>query len=173
VSLLYEIGGCSLNYIKITPIDVANGVGCRVVLWTAGCEHHCKECHNPNTWNPNAGMLFDRNAEDKLFEVLSKPFISGLTLSGGDPLHPNNIDEITSLCKKIKEKLPQKTIWCYTGSVYEDIKDIELMKYLDVLVDGEFQIDNKDITLLFRGSSNQRLIDVPKTIKCNSVVLYN
>ena len=161
-----------MNYIKITPIDVANGIGCRVVLWTAGCEHHCKDCHNPDTWNQNAGILFDDNAEKELFTALSKPFIHGLTLSGGDPLHPNNIDTITRLCKKIKEQMPEKTIWCYTGSVYEEIKNIELLNYIDVLVDGEFQVDKKDITLLFRGSSNQRLIDIPNTIKTNSVVLY-
>ena len=153
-----------MNYIKITPIDIANGPGCRTVLWTAGCSHHCKECHNPDTWNPNAGQLFDENAKKELFDVLGKHFIRGITLSGGDPLYKGNVDEITELCKEI---------WCYTGYVYEEIKDLELMKYIDVLVDGEFQIDKKDITLLFRGSSNQRLIDIPKTREKNEIVLYN
>ena len=162
-----------LNYIKITPIDVANGPGCRVVLWTSGCEHHCKECHNPETWNHNAGITFDDKAEKELFNALSKPFIHGITLSGGDPLHPNNIEAITKLCKKIKKEMPNKTIWCYTGYTYENIKNLELINYLDVLVDGKFEIDKKDITLLFRGSSNQRLIDIPNTIKNEQIMLFN
>lgn len=161
-----------MNYIKITPIDIANGPGCRTVLWTAGCSHHCKECHNPDTWNPNAGQLFDENAKKELFDVLGKHFIRGITLSGGDPLYKGNVDEITELCKEIKEKMPEKDIWCYTGYVYEEIKGLELMKYIDVLVDGEFQIDKKDITLLFRGSSNQRLINIPKTRETNEIVFY-
>ena len=161
-----------MNYIKITPVDVANGPGCRVVFWTAGCSHHCKECHNPHTWNPNAGQLFDENAKKELFDALNKPFIQGITLSGGDPLYKDNREEITKLCKEIKEKMPNKDIWCYSGYVYEEIKDLELMEYIDVLVDGEFEIDKKDITLLFRGSSNQRLIDIPETRKNNNIVLY-
>lgn len=161
-----------MNYIKITPIDVANGPGCRVILWTAGCSHHCKECHNPDTWNPNAGQLFNENAKQELFNALNKPFIQGVTLSGGDPLYKDNIEEITSLCKEIKKEFPNKDIWCYSGYVYEEIKNLELMKYLDVLVDGKFEIDKKDITLLFRGSSNQRLINVPETIKQNQIILY-
>ena len=107
-----------------------------------------------------------------MFNALNKPFIQGVTLSGGDPLYRDNIEEITSLCKEIKKEFPNKDIWCYSGYVYEEIKNLELMKYLDVLVDGKFEIDKKDITLLFRGSSNQRLINVPETIKQNQIILY-
>ena len=161
-----------MNYIKITPIDVANGPGCRVVLWTAGCNHHCQDCHNPNTWNPNSGQLFDENAKQQVFDYVAKPFVRGITLSGGDPIHPNNINEITKLCKELKEKMPEKDIWCYTGSVYEDICDLELMNYIDVLVDGEFVIAKKNLMLLFRGSENQRLIDVKKTMSSGQIVEY-
>ena len=161
-----------MNYIKITPVDVANGPGCRVILWTAGCSHHCKECHNPDTWNPKAGQLFDENAKEELFNALKKSFIQGITLSGGDPLYKDNVEEITKLCKEIKEKIPDKDIWCYSGYTYEEIQDLELMDYLDVLVDGRFQIENKDITLLFRGSSNQRLINIPETKKQGQIILY-
>lgn len=161
-----------MNYIKITPIDIANGPGCRTVLWVAGCSHHCKECHNPDTWDPKTGQLFNEDAKQELFNKLSKPYIRGITLSGGDPLYKDNIEEITKLCAEIKEKFPNKDIWCYTGYIYEEIKGLELMKYIDVLVDGEFQIDKKDITLLFRGSSNQRLINIPKTRETNEIVFY-
>ena len=161
-----------MNYIKITPVDIANGPGCRVILWTAGCSHHCKECHNPETWNANAGQLFDEKAKQELFDALSKSYIQGITLSGGDPLYKNNVEEITKLCKEIKEKMPNKDICCYSGFLYEDIKNLEIINYIDVLVDGKFEIEKKDITLLFRGSSNQRLIDVKETLKNNKIVLY-
>ena len=161
-----------MNYIKITPIDIANGTGCRVVLWTAGCSHHCKECHNPETWNENAGQPFDDNAMKELMSALDKKYIQGITFSGGDPLYKNNIQTVTEIAKEIKKRFPQKDIWLYTGYLYEDIKDYDIMKYLDILVDGEFEIDKKDITLLFRGSSNQRLIDVQKTRKTGEIILY-
>ena len=161
-----------MNYIKITPVDIANGPGCRVILWTAGCSHHCKECHNPETWNPNAGRPFDEIAKQELFEALSKPYIRGITLTGGDPLHENNIQEITQLCREIKEKMPQKDIWCYSGYTFEEIKDWEIIDYIDVLVDGKFEIDKKDITLLFRGSKNQRLILVEPSKRLDTIILY-
>lgn len=161
-----------MNYIKISPVDVANGPGCRTILWTAGCAHHCKECHNPETWNPSAGIEFNEKAKEELFECLSKPYIQGITLSGGDPLYVNNRDTITKLCKEIKEKYPTKDIWCYSGYTYEEIKDLPILEYIDVLVDGEFILEQKDITLLFRGSKNQRLIDMDKTRKEGRVVLY-
>lgn len=161
-----------MNYIKITPLDVANGPGCRVVLWVAGCSHHCKGCHNPNTWNPNEGMPFDDKAMNELIKKVGIDYIDGITLSGGDPLFQNNIDKITEICHTLKEMFPNKTIWCYTGYTFEDVKNYEVMKYIDVLVDGPFILEQKDMRLLFRGSSNQRLIDVPRTLKENQVILY-
>ena len=161
-----------MNYIKITPLDVANGPGCRVVLWVAGCEHHCKDCHNPNTWNPNEGLLFDDQAMKELLSVMNSPFIDGITLSGGDPLYPNNVQKVTEICRILKEIFPNKNIWCYTGYLYENIKDYEIMKYINVLVDGPFVLEQKNLSLLFRGSANQRLIDVPKSIQENKIILY-
>ena len=172
-----------MNYIKITPVDIANGPGCRVVLWTAGCSHHCKECHNPDTWNPKAGQLFDRNAKEELFNVLNKSFIQGITLSGGDPLYKDNIEEITKLCKEIKEKMPEKDIWCYSGYTFD--KDVmgnmfenwsetkQVMSYIDVLVDGKFEEEKKDLNLRFRGSANQRIIDVQESLKVHKVIPYD
>jgi anaerobic ribonucleoside-triphosphate reductase activating protein len=161
-----------MNYIKITPLDVANGPGCRVVLWVAGCSHHCKGCHNPQTWNLNEGSLFDDKAMEKLLSAINSPFIDGITLSGGDPLHPNNVEKITEVCRILKQQFPNKNIWCYTGYLYEDIKDYDIMKYLDVLVDGPFVLEQRNLMLLFRGSENQRLINIPETRKYNEIILY-
>ena len=161
-----------MNYIKITPLDVANGPGCRVVLWTAGCSHHCKECHNPDTWDPCVGQPFDDNAMQELLETMSKPYVDGITLSGGDPFYTGNRDKIGEICKVLKERFPNKTIWCYTGYVYDQVKDLEAMKYIDVLVDGPFIIEKKNLMLLFRGSENQRLIDMNKTRESGAVILF-
>lgn len=161
-----------MNYIKITPVDVANGPGCRVVLWTAGCEHHCPQCHNQSTWNPASGQLFDDIALTKLIENMSADYIDGITLSGGDPLYPANREKVTETCKILKKKFPNKTIWCYTGYLFEDVKDLEIINYIDVLVDGPFLINKKNLNLVFRGSSNQRLINVPKSLKENKIVLW-
>ena len=166
--------GFKLNYIKITPVDIANGPGCRTVLWVAGCSHHCKECHNPETWDENAGHPFNEKARKELINTLSKPFIRGITFSGGDPLYSKNVAEITKIAKYIKENMPQKDIWLYTGYTFEYVKEKypEILKYIDVLVDGEFQIEKKNISLLFRGSSNQRLIKVAETLKSGKIVSY-
>lgn len=141
-----------------------NGDGLRVVLWVAGCDHCCKECQNPITWDPNGGLLFDEQAKNEIFEQLDKDYISGITFSGGDPLHPANRTDVKELMKEIKEKYPQKTIWLYTGDSWEHIWNYPLMKYVDVLVDGEFKIELKDAKLLWKGSANQRVIDVKKTL---------
>lgn len=170
-----------LNYIETYKTDTTNGVGIRVVLWTAGCSHHCKECHNPQTWNPEAGQLFDETAEKELFQALSKPFIRGITFSGGDPLYSGNISEVLRLIKKIRKELPNKDIWLYTGFVYEDIFNSnepdmlirqEIVNSIDILIDGPFIIDKKDLRLDWRGSSNQRIIDIPKTIKNKEITLW-
>lgn len=153
-----------MNYHNITKDDMLNGDGLRVVLWVAGCSHHCKGCQNPMTWDPNGGILFDDSAKKEIYEQLDEDYISGITFSGGDPLFCSNLDAITELAEEIKEKYPDKTIWLYTGSVWENIKDYQIMKNIDVLVDGEFQIEKKDVTLMWKGSYNQRVIDVQATL---------
>lgn len=147
-----------MNYHNITHDDMLNGDGLRVVLWVAGCTHHCKNCQNPETWDINGGIPFDKNAKEEIFNDLKKDYISGITFSGGDPLHPKHRKEVLELAKEIKEKFPTKTIWCYTGFLYEEVKDIENLKYIDVLVDGEFKEELKDVNLPWVGSSNQRVI---------------
>ena len=124
-----------------------NGDGLRVVLWVAGCDHCCKECHNPVTWDPNGGLFFDEKAKAEIFEELEKDYISGITFSGGDPLHSANAYEVMMLAKEIKEKFPSKTIWLYTGYEWKDIKNMDIVNYLDVLVDGEFEVEKKELVL--------------------------
>lgn len=142
-----------------------NGDGLRVVLWVAGCAHCCKECHNPVTWDPYGGLEFDEAAKQEIFEQLDKDYIAGVTLSGGDPLHSANRMDIRDLACEIKEKYPDKTIWLYTGDVWEQVLHDPLMQYIDVLVDGEFMVEKKDARLRWKGSSNQRVIDVQQTIR--------
>ena len=142
-----------------------NGDGLRVVLWVAGCSHCCKECQNPITWDPNGGLPFDDAAKQEIFEQLEKPYISGITFSGGNPFHSANREEVRNLMAEIKQKYPDKTIWLYTGDSWENILHYAAMQYIDVLVDGEFQVDKKDVKLLWKGSSNQRVIDVQASLK--------
>lgn len=149
-----------------------NGDGLRVVLWVAGCSHYCEDCQNPVTWNPDNGVLFDEQAKQELFHELGKSYVSGITFSGGDPMHPANEKEVLSLAKEIRQKFPGKTIWLYTGSLWEGIKDREIVRYLDVVVDGEYVKQLRDTKLFWRGSANQRVIDVPKTLAIGSVVLH-
>ncbi len=153
-----------MRYHNITKDDMLNGDGLRVVLWVSGCEHCCKECQNPITWDPNGGLPFDESAKKEIFEQLDKSYISGITLSGGDPLHPANRAEIRELMQEIRQKYPNKTIWMYTGAVWESLYNDQMMRHVDVLVDGEFEVDKKDTKLLWKGSSNQRVIDVQKTL---------
>ena len=163
---------CDMNYHNITKDDMLNGDGLRVVLWVSGCNHHCKNCHNIITWDAKDGLPFDKSAEQELFEQLQQQYISGITLSGGDPLFPDNRKEITALTDKIKKYFPQKTIWCYTGYLWEEVKQLEVMKNIDVLVDGEFIMELKDISLQFRGSSNQRIILVQESMRTGNIVLW-
>ena len=139
-----------------------NGDGLRVVLWVAGCNHHCQGCQNPQTWDINSGIPFDNTAKLELFAELDKEYIDGITLSGGDPLHPQNLQSTTKLLKEIKEKYPNKTVWIYTGYTYEQIQEKELIKYIDVLVDGPYIKSRRDLNLEYRGSSNQRIIRLSK-----------
>lgn len=148
-----------MNYSAIYQTSLADGYGWRTVLFVSGCNHRCHGCQNKKTWNPNFGKKFSEKTKEFLFSCM-KDNIDGLTISGGDPLYKDNLEEVTSLCKEFKERFPNKTIWLYTGNLYRDCKHLEIMKYIDVIVDGEFKIDLRDITLAFRGSSNQRIIDV-------------
>lgn len=154
-----------MRYHNITKDDMLNGDGLRVVLWVAGCSHCCRECHNPITWDPDGGLLFDEAAKQEIFEQLDKDYISGITFSGGDPLHTANRLGVRELMCEIKEKYPDKTIWLYTGDIWENIMNYPLMKYVDVAVDGEFHTEEKDVRLLWKGSANQRVIDVQATLR--------
>ena len=147
-----------------------NGDGLRVVLWVAGCEHHCEGCHNAFTWDPNGGMLFDEAAKTKLFNELEKDYISGITFSGGDPLHPNNMNEVRELILEISEKYPDKTIWLYSGYDWDYIKMFDFVEHIDVVVDGEFVKSLNDNNLKWCGSSNQRVINVAKSLKANNII---
>ena len=153
-----------MRYHNITKDDMLNGEGLRVVLWVAGCDHCCPQCHNPLTWDAAGGLEFDQAAKDELFAQLEKDYIAGVTFSGGDPLHSSNRLKIRMLSKEIKEKFPTKTIWIYTGSLWEEVCEMPFTEYADVLIDGEFLVEFKDLNLLWKGSSNQRVVDVQATI---------
>ena len=161
-----------MNYHNITTDDMLNGDGLRVVLWVAGCTHHCDGCQNPITWDISGGLPFDEEAEKELFEKLDKDYISGITFSGGDPLHPMNRQEVCRLITKTHELFPNKTIWVYTGFLWEDVKDIEEMKYVDVLAADRFEQDKLDNNLKWVGSPNQRVIDVKRTISDGKIFLH-
>jgi anaerobic ribonucleoside-triphosphate reductase activating protein len=138
---------------------VNNGEGCRVTLWVAGCTHHCKGCHNPQTWSFKSGREFTEDIKNKLYNVLKLPYIKGITLSGGDPL--DSFDDIFELVKDIKNSFNDKDIWLFSGYTLEDIQNSDkniILEYIDVLVDGEFKEELKDLSLKFRGSSNQRIL---------------
>ena len=154
-----------MRYHNIVREDMLNGDGLRVVLWVAGCSHCCKECHNPITWDPDGGVLFDDAARQEIFDQLDKPYISGITFSGGDPLHAANRHTVKGLMEEIRRKYPDKTIWLYTGDRWEDILHYPVMQYVDVLVDGEFVQELKNTKLRWRGSANQRVIDVQKSLQ--------
>ena len=160
-----------MRYHNITKDDMLNGDGLRVVLWMAGCSHGCKDCQNPITWDPQGGLPFTEEEKKEIFQELDKAYISGITFSGGDPLHPANIREVTALAREIRQRYPEKTIWLYTGYLWKEIVDLEIVNYLDVVVDGKFISAQKDITLPWRGSSNQKVIDVPSTLKEGKIVL--
>jgi anaerobic ribonucleoside-triphosphate reductase activating protein len=142
---------------NITYPDVENGVGFRVTIWVSGCVHHCKGCHNQETWDFNSGREFTEEDKKKVFEELEKPFMKGVTFSGGDPLC--SYKDVLAFSKELKEKYPEKDIWIYTGFTFEHVKEhlSEILQYADWIVDGKFEIEKKDLSLPFRGSSNQRV----------------
>ena len=141
-----------MRYHNITKDDMLNGDGLRVVLWVSGCNHCCEECQNPITWDPNGGIPFNQEAKEELFKELGKSYVSGITLSGGDPLHPANRLDIRALV--------------------HEISHFEVMQYVDVCVDGEYEKDKRNVQLHWKGSSNQRVIDVPKSLETGKVCLY-
>ena len=148
-----------MRFHNITYPDVNNGEGCRVTLWVAGCTHHCKGCHNPQTWSFKSGREFTEDIKNKLYNVLRLPYIKGITFSGGDPL--DSFEDVFELIKDIKNSFNDKDIWLFSGYTLEDIKNSEkkiILEYIDVLVDGEFKEELKDLSLKFRGSSNQRIL---------------
>ena len=162
-----------MNYHNITVDDMLNGDGLRTVLWVAGCDHRCPGCQNPQTWPENSGIPFDEAAKAELFEALSRDYMTGVTFSGGDPLYCSNIETVGALITEIHEKLPEKTIWLYTGYMWDEVKDLPNVEMIDVLVDGKFVEELKDTNLHWKGSANQRVIDVKKTFATGDVVLHD
>ena len=162
-----------MNYHDIRNCDLVNGEGVRCVLWVSGCIHSCPQCFNEQTWNPHSGVEFNEEARLELFEGLSNPYCSGLTLSGGDPFHPNTLDRVF---EEVKLLFPDKTIWIYSGFTYEflvkDEQRAKLLKLCDVLVDGRFEVGKFNKKLNYRGSSNQRIIDVQESLAKGEVVRH-
>ncbi len=171
-----------MNYGEIKKTDIANGEGVRVSLFVSGCTHHCKGCFNEETWNFKFGKPYTDETEAEILKALNPDYINGLSLLGGEPFEPQNQRVLVELLKKVKEKYPEKTIWCYSGYLFDEelLKDSrarcevtdEMLSMIDVLVDGEFKQELKNITLKFRGSENQRIIDVQKSLKENKIILY-
>lgn len=163
------------RYNTIRRMDISNGPGVRVSIFFQGCHFHCKDCFNSETWDFEGGKEFTDKEIDLILDLASKDYIKGLSILGGEPLHPKNVDSTLKLVKAFKDKYPDKTIWCWTGYTYEDLDDKQkqVVNNLDVLVDGQFKIDLKNLKLKYSGSSNQRVIDIKKTKDNNSLVLIN
>ena len=160
-----------MRYHNITKDDMLNGDGLRVVLWISGCEHKCPGCHNPITWDICDGLEFDEAAKNEIFNELSKDYVSGITFSGGDPLHTQNRKDTGKLVEEIAEKFPDKTIWMYTGYEWQDVKDLSFISKVDVLIDGRYVKELRNVKLPWRGSSNQNVIDVKKSLELDKIVL--
>lgn len=161
-----------MNYAKIKPVDVANGEGVRVSVFVSGCSHRCKGCFNKELWDYNAGEEFTGDVLLRIINLCHPNHISGLSLLGGEPLDPKNIKKMEVLCRMFKRYYPHKTIWCYTGYEWDRIKHLSILQYIDVLVDGKFVQELHDPRLQFRGSSNQRIIDVKKSLDTGCVFLW-
>lgn len=172
-----------MNYGEIKKYDIANGEGVRVSLFVSGCTHRCKGCFNAETWDFNYGKPFTIDIENEIIEALDHSFINGFTILGGEPFEPSNQRVVLPLLKKIRKKFPDKNIWCYTGYLYDEelLKESrarcevtdEMLNLIDVLVDGEFKEELKDVSLAYKGSSNQRIIDVKKSLKTGEITLWN
>lgn len=159
-----------VNFHNISKFDMVNGEGIRAVLWLSGCDHSCKGCQNMQTWNHSSGISFTEDNLKEIYEELDKEYISGLTLSGGDPLSLKNREFSLSLSKHLKEKYPHKNIWCYTGYTFDEIKDLKGLDNIDVIVDGKYIQGFDKIKPQWRGSSNQRIVDVKKSLETNTIV---
>ncbi len=161
-----------MHYHKIRKTDISNGPGIRVAIFMQGCTFHCKNCFNPETWDFDGGKEFTTETISEILELCGNEHIAGLSILGGEPMHPKNIHGTTQLAKCFKEKYPFKSLWVWSGFTFDKLKDKEILKYIDVLVDGQYQDELHDFRLKWRGSSNQRVIDVPKTLKRKEIVLY-
>ena len=167
-----------MNYATIKTHDIANGPGVRVSLFVSGCTHHCKDCFNQEAWDFDYGEVFDQTVMDRILDLLAPGYIKGITYLGGEPLDPRNQAGLLDLTRQIKAKYPEKSIWCFTGYVWGKLPRVEgvteeLISQFDVLVDGPFIAAQKNLSLRFRGSENQRLIDVPESLKAGHVVLWD
>ena len=161
-----------MRYNKIRKMDISNGPGVRVSIFLQGCSFNCKNCFNPETHDFNKGEEFTYDTINKLLELSNKEYINGLSILGGEPLHEFNILGTIKLAKAFKEKFPDKTIWVWTGFLFENVINKDIFKYIDVLVDGRFEEEHKDIRLKYCGSTNQRVIDIQQSLKKNKVILY-
>lgn len=155
-----------MKYGALKKTDIANGPGIRVSLFVSGCRKRCKGCFNPETWSFDYGKEFTEETYQEIFKALEPSYISGLSILGGEPFEPENIEEVTRLCQTVREWFPHKTIWVYTGYYYQDVKKYEVMDYIDVLVDGPYRENERDISLQYRGSRNQMIIDVQESREC-------
>ncbi len=160
-----------MRYNKIRKMDISNGPGIRVSIFMQGCSFHCKDCFNSETWDFKAGKEFNDEVINKVLDLASLPHIVGLSILGGEPMHPNNREGTIKLAKAFKKRYPDKDIWVWSGYLFNELKDIEGLSYIDTLVDGRFVLEQANPTLKFRGSSNQRVIDVKKSLKAGNVVL--
>jgi len=164
-----------LRFSKIKDNDIANGLGITMSLWTQGCPHHCVGCFNKETWDYDAGKEFTEDDFNYIIENIDKNNIKrGLSILGGEPLCPQNIDGVIILCKEFKKHYPNKLIYLWTGYIIEEFNDIqnEILRYIDILIDGKFELENRNLSIMLRGSTNQRVIDVKKTLDENKLTLY-
>lgn len=162
-----------MRYNLIRKMDIADGPGVRVSIFMQGCQLHCKNCFNPETWDFNGGKEFNDEVIEKVLQLCKKDHIKGLSILGGEPMNPVNREGTTKLAKKFKENFPDKNLWMWTGFKYEDLKDEEVFKYVDVLVDGQYKDELHDPTLKWKGSANQRVIDIKKSRENNEIVIFN